>query len=759
MQNQAFLPSVGSSLSTMTTLAHLDADFDRSHSHSPEREQLCSFKDQSPLTRFYIGDESLTAGLAVNNSTTTSPLVMAKCEEEEMESFDAVTAAAAAALMCESTKRMACQNSFDSGYGIQGYGITKEHQENQQYNHHNRFISCDSEAAIVLNPEATAVISGNSTGSNYNSSGSHDSGCDEDSLAYSGSFSNGTFGQIRLLSVVMQVCLAISLSSAGNFGAGIILDNVQNWTVFHRVPELFYLVPALLGLKGNLEMTMVARLSTLANMGQLNTWKRALRAMSVNISLVQCQAIVIAFLASSVTFLASMYENSGSSTVSSTLPAHMLVQPALNEQNATGASVWIETAENGAPLDVTADTASKVLIIFSTSLATANLACLGSSVFMILMILLLSNLKINPDNFATAIAASIGDIVTSYLLGVIGQFIYNRTVYLPDSSAALLGDLSVRFYQDMRSPSVALGVILFFVVIFPALAYVTCKDEANKRVLFGAGAWCPILVAMMVSFLSGAFLRIGAKYFAFMALFQPLINGVGGNLAAITTSRLSTEMHVQSNARIATVNGHNKVNSRKSVARTFTDTLKAFFKSSDKQNTLMLIFVLIAIVIQLIYGVLLPVQNGHFGDISYVFYLLYCLAASLQVLILLVLTRFLVNIFWYRGMDPDTCAIPLLTSLGDLLGTVFLLSVFYLLRAMGDSSAMPAETSEATLVSSAMAASIDPETVKGVVYATVSSVAAAVSTSGSVLPTTTTTVISSTMATLFQTTTAAARSA
>lgn len=43
-------------------------------------------------------------------------------------------------------------------------------------------------------------------------------------------------------------------------------------------------------------------------------------------------------------------------------------------------------------------------------------------------------------------------------------------------------------------------------------------------------------------------------------------------------------MHVQSNARIATVNGHNKVNSRKSVARTFTDTLKAFFKSSGRMN-------------------------------------------------------------------------------------------------------------------------------------------------------------------------------
>lgn len=115
--------------------------------------------------------------------------------------------------------------------------------------------------------------------------------------------------------------------------------------------------------------------------------------------------------------------------------------------------------------------------------------------------------------------------------------------------------------------------------------------------------------------------------------------------------------------------------------------------------------------------------------------------------ILLVLTRFLVNIFWYRGMDPDTCAIPLLTSLGDLLGTVFLLSVFYLLRAMNDMSALPAEASEAALVSSGLAASIDPETVKGVVYATVNSV---VSTSTGQLSAVPSDVISTTVATLLQ---------
>ena len=141
---------------------------------------------------------------------------------------------------------------------------------------------------------------------------------------------------------------------------------------------------------------------------------------------------------------------------------------------------------------------------------------------MILMIVLLTNFKINPDNFATAIAASIGDIVTSYLLSVIGQFIFNRTVYLPENSPV---DLSIRYYQDLRSPYIAIGVIIFFVILFPALAYVTCKDKSTKKVLFGAGAWCPILISMMVSFLSGAFLRVGTKYFSFMALFQPLING------------------------------------------------------------------------------------------------------------------------------------------------------------------------------------------------------------------------------------------
>ena len=37
---------------------------------------------------------------------------------------------------------------------------------------------------------------------------------------------------------------------------------MQHWKVFMDVKEVFILVPALLGLKGNLEMTLASRLST-----------------------------------------------------------------------------------------------------------------------------------------------------------------------------------------------------------------------------------------------------------------------------------------------------------------------------------------------------------------------------------------------------------------------------------------------------------------------------------------------------------------
>ena len=55
--------------------------------------------------------------------------------------------------------------------------------------------------------------------------------------------------------------------------------------MFDVISELFVMVPALLGLKGNLEMTLAARLSTALNTGSLTPAKRW-RIIGANLALV-----------------------------------------------------------------------------------------------------------------------------------------------------------------------------------------------------------------------------------------------------------------------------------------------------------------------------------------------------------------------------------------------------------------------------------------------------------------------------------------
>jgi hypothetical protein len=74
-------------------------------------------------------------------------------------------------------------------------------------------------------------------------------------------FVNEPFCSIR--SIAVQILFPFLVAGFGMVGAGIVLDIVQHWNVFKEINELFILVPALLGLKGNLEMTLASRLSTL----------------------------------------------------------------------------------------------------------------------------------------------------------------------------------------------------------------------------------------------------------------------------------------------------------------------------------------------------------------------------------------------------------------------------------------------------------------------------------------------------------------
>lgn len=66
----------------------------------------------------------------------------------------------------------------------------------------------------------------------------------------------------------------------------------QRWKVFLEVPEIIVLVPALLGLKGNLEMTLASRLSTEANLGNMEDSKEQWSMITANLILVQVSLII-----------------------------------------------------------------------------------------------------------------------------------------------------------------------------------------------------------------------------------------------------------------------------------------------------------------------------------------------------------------------------------------------------------------------------------------------------------------------------------
>lgn len=433
------------------------------------------------------------------------------------------------------------------------------------------------------------------------------------------------------ISTFLQIMVAFIIAGFGNVGAGLILDYVKEWPVFLRVDELFILVPSLLGLKGNLEMTMASRLSTQANLGHMDNAHELFKMAKGNLALVQCQATVVAFV---VAIFASLIKS-------------LTNQESIVESSSTDASDY-STRFNW----------DNTLILCASSLLTANIACFVLGIVMILVIVGSHKCKIDPDNVASPVAASLGDMTTAALLAVIAHSIYN-------------------YSENQPLPYMALVITLLFIGMLPVWICVARTNPYTSDVV--TKGWTPIVIAVFISSCGGFILEYGKSRFGRLPIFQPVINGVGGNLVAVQASRLSTSLH--RNGKPGEIPPNFKL---------LSGPLEVFvLKKRDVNSTTARLLVLMSIPAHLLYFFVIRGMEGeNTAPVTLVFLGLYMMFAVLQVAVLIFLAHNLVNLLWRCYIDPDNYSTPLLTATGDFLGCAFLLLVFVIADQFNDPYAL-----------------------------------------------------------------------
>uniref|UniRef100_A0A8C5MK17 Solute carrier family 41 member n=1 Tax=Leptobrachium leishanense TaxID=445787 RepID=A0A8C5MK17_9ANUR len=408
--------------------------------------------------------------------------------------------------------------------------------------------------------------------------------------------------------MALQILVPFLLAGFGTVSAGMVLDIVQHWQVFKSLPEVFILVPALLGLKGNLEMTLASRLSTAVNVGKMDSPIEKWNLIIGNLALKQVQATVVGFLAAVAAVILG----------------------------------WIP--EGKYRLD-------HAILLCSSSVATAFIASLLQGIIMVGVIVGSKKTGINPDNVATPIAASFGDLITLAILAWISQGLYY-----------CIGIFS------FASPLVG----VFFLALTPIWIVIASKHPATRTVLHSG--WEPVITAMLISSIGGLILdtTVSDPNLAGMVVYTPVINGIGGNLVAIQASRISTYLHF-----------NNIPGELPEEAKGCFHPCRAFYGSGVNHKSAQ---VLLSLVIPghliFLYTIYL-MKSGH-TSLTPIFIAAYLLAAMLQVFALLSIADWMVHHIWRKGKDPDSFSIPYLTALGDLLGTALLAVGFHILWLIGD---------------------------------------------------------------------------
>lgn len=180
--------------------------------------------------------------------------------------------------------------------------------------------------------------------------------------------------------------------------------------------------------------------------------KDIFRVLITNLAVMQVQAIVLGFIAGTATAL-TVVGNSGEVLI--------IVLYFQNTYSMTTLQMHID----------------RVFLIVSTSITTASFASFGLGSLMIMLITIAHRNRINPDNIATPIAASLGDITTLGLLALIGSV----HLLIRQSSFPLLNAL----------------IVVLFLDIIPIAMFLSTKESTAFDVL--KHGWYAVISALIIS--------------------------------------------------------------------------------------------------------------------------------------------------------------------------------------------------------------------------------------------------------------------
>ncbi|XP_037937755.1 solute carrier family 41 member 1 isoform X1 [Teleopsis dalmanni] len=410
--------------------------------------------------------------------------------------------------------------------------------------------------------------------------------------------------QEKWTTILLQVSIPFFLAGIGTIGAGIILGRVEKWRVFKVVGELFILVPALLGLKGNLDMCLASRLSTQVNLGNMTSRKEVIHMIVGNIALVQVQSIV-------ASFLVAMF--------------------------AISVGAAMERAFHF----------EHVMLLTASAMFTATSSCFVLDFVLVAVILLSQKFKLNPDNLATPLAASIGDVVSISLLSFIASLLFDN--------------ISTHLW-------ITFVIVACYLVLLPMWVVVVLKNKYTRPVL--KNGWVPVLSALCISGLGGLVLDAAVEIFDGFVVFQPIINGIGGNLVSVQASKISTMLHQSS--IIGIIPPHTKI---------FEWPWKALFKGVPYAKTAR-ILIGMSIPGNILFIFAADYIHMSTSTVTFPFIASYLVASLIQVMLLLYIAHIIVHAMWKWKIDPDNSSIPYLTALGDLLGSSLLALAFLFLLSI-----------------------------------------------------------------------------